>query len=129
MFEQQLRKKGLTSKLKQISDSVTTNSDDARLFKQLMNEGRLVLPWDSGMDNEIKKLTQKISGHYIKVEDTSGHDDRWKALLKSLRLCFDDKLKDRVSNPNSAIKKKRDYQSAKKNLRQYRKRDMKNIVV
>lgn len=87
------------------------NSNLARMFKQFMNEGRLILPNYDPFFNEIKDLKEKINGKFIKVENTSGHDDIFSACLKFLKLCSTDPLKDKlikneINSTNSKLFKK-----------------------
>ena len=100
MFNQYVAKYGGIKFKNQIKINATqeTNSNLARNFKQFMNEGRLILPDDDGFFNEIKDLKEKIAGRFIKVENTSGHDDRFSACLKFLKICLDDPLRDAPIN-------------------------------
>ena len=98
MFRQWLAKRNFNCPYETVSATPTWNSDASRLFKTLMVESRLVIPDDMGIYNEILGLKEKISSHLIKVENDTGHDDRYSAMAKSLWMCYQSQSK--TSDPS-----------------------------
>ena len=95
MFRQILVEKGIRLNLEQMNATSRTNDLWARTFKSFLLSGQLVFPDDGtgALFDEIIQLRERVTGHFIKVENTVGHDDMFNSMLKSLYLCSTDVLK------------------------------------
>ena len=70
-----------------------SNNDVAMNFKQLIMEGRLMLPDYPEFIDEIFSLKETVGRNgLIKVENTMEHDDMFDAVGRSLYLCMQNKL-------------------------------------
>lgn len=124
LFSEYMKDKNITLPKEKISSTQETNSNMARFFKTLMNEGCLILPNDDDLFYEIEALRESISGKYIKVENTAGHDDRFTSILRALWICKMDPLKAEIEKLK--ISNQRGYDAFKnthhKPLQQMRRR-------
>lgn len=124
LFSEYMKDRNITLPKEKISSTQETNSNMARFFKTLMNEGCLILPNDDDLFYEIEALRESISGKYIKVENTAGHDDRFTSILRALWICKMDPL--RADIEKLKINNQRGYDAFKKThhkpLQQMRRR-------
>lgn len=127
MFRQWLARRGFSHPYQKVAGTPTWNSDAARLFMTLLNEGRIILPDDESIEDEILGLTESLAGQLIKVENTSGHDDRFSAMLKALWVCYHDMSKG-VVNTVTEDRRRANFlkKSNQKVLALRRKRDFKH---
>ena len=78
-----------------------SNNDLSKTYKQLASEGRIITPrddctypihttdWDMTYLEEVFQLMEYRSRNgMIKVENPSGHDDRYKAVEKAIYLAY-----------------------------------------
>ena len=75
--------------LEQYNSTKTRNHKIWELFAQLKNEGRLILPYNDTLINDLLGLTEIIERGYIKIENTFYHDDLSDALVRAIKLAFD----------------------------------------
>lgn len=95
MFRQSLVSRGVRLNLEQMNATARSNDLWARTFKSFLLSGQLVFPEDGtgALFDEIIQLKERITGQFIKVENTVGHDDMFSSMLKSLYLCSTDPIK------------------------------------
>jgi len=113
MFDQWLQEKNIKLKNKmKVSSTQESNSNMARFFKALMNEGKIVLPNDDDLFYELEALKETLSGKHIKVENTSGHDDRFTSILRALWIAQSDPRRGDINE--NRITTHRQYETFKK---------------
>ena len=79
--------------LHQFNATQQSNNDIAMNFKQLIMEGRLMLPDYPEFIDEIFSLKESVGRNgLIKVENTVEHDDMYDAVGRALYLCMQNKL-------------------------------------
>ena len=110
-MQREFKRMGIMQRMELLTATQVTNSDWAKSFKRLVNNGQIV--WSAFTEDdhgvtfteEVMALEEKVSSAYIKVEAASGgHDDRFSAACKALYLCMDDISKDKKSSESSARK-------------------------
>lgn len=100
-IEKFLKQAGLNSVLECLTATIRSNNDLASVYKQLTREGRIITPndketfpeyssdWNMTYLDEVFQLVEyKKAGGMIKVENPSGHDDRYKAVEKAVYLAY-----------------------------------------
>lgn len=101
LIERELNKYGLGTALTCLNATMQTNNDLSKTYKQLASEGRIITPrddctypihttdWDMTYLEEVFQLMEYRSRNgMIKVENPSGHDDRYKAVEKAIYLAY-----------------------------------------
>ena len=88
IFEQLLQERGYNH-LRKLTSTQQSNSDQAKLFRQLICENRLILPNKPDFTEELFRLNETVSREgLIKVEDQDVHDDQFDAVLRAVWLAF-----------------------------------------
>jgi len=91
IFSQLLEEKGYNN-LRKLPATQQTNSDQAKLFRQLISEGRLILPNKPDFQDELFRLNEAVSREgLIKVEDKEIHDDQYDSTSRAVWLAFNDR--------------------------------------
>ena len=99
--EKEMKKYGLHNTIECINANLVNNNAMATIYKRLVREGRLIVPndadtipeysrdWSMSYLDEVFNLVEyKKTGGNIKVENPSGHDDRYKAVEKAIYLAY-----------------------------------------
>ena len=85
-------------RLKKVPSTQQTNSDQAKLFRQLLVEGRIQFPNHPDFITELFRLTEStFRNGLIKVEDKKFHDDMFDAVTRAVWLAFNAKDSSRDS--------------------------------
>jgi hypothetical protein len=84
IFTQLLAREGFTN-LSKMPATQQLNSDQAKLFRQLLMEGRLILPNKPDFIEELFRLKETVNREgLIKVEDRDVHDDQYDAVTRAV---------------------------------------------
>ena len=88
LFEQLLQERGYTN-LRKFPATQQSNSDQAKLFRQLILEGKVIFPNKPDFIEELFRLNETVSREgLIKVEDVNVHDDQYDAVARAIWLAF-----------------------------------------
>lgn len=88
IFTQLLDKQGF-NKITKMPATQQLNSDQAKLFRQLLIEGRIIFPDKPDFIEELFRLKEEVNRQgLIKVEDKEVHDDQFDAVLRALWQCY-----------------------------------------
>lgn len=91
IFNQLLQKQSFTN-LEKLPATQQTNSDQAKIFRQLVTEKRVSFPDKPDFNDELFRLNETVSREgLVKVEDKDYHDDQFDAVSRALYLCFNHK--------------------------------------
>ena len=106
IFSQLLEEKGYRN-LRKSPATQQSNSDQAKLFRQLIAEGRVIIPNKPDFIEELFRLNETVSREgLVKVEDTEVHDDQYDAVVRAIFLAFshiDSNLKSYQVRSNSVL--------------------------
>jgi len=87
----QLFKKAKIPRLEMKSSTQAVNSETAKQFRQLLMEGKIMVPDYEPLITELLNLQETTSRNsYVKVEALSGgHDDLFDAVSRAIYLCYE----------------------------------------
>ncbi len=103
VFAQLIKKEGHNNINKQPATQIL-NSDMAKLFRQLICEGRLILPDKPDFIDELFRLDETVSREgLIKVEDTDFHDDQFDGATRAVWNVYNSKNFDSLSRRAKAV--------------------------
>lgn len=89
LITQQMKKHGLAKSVTTLNATERVNSELAGIFKQQLMEGKLMLPHDEDVVDELMALKEEPRRNGMsKVENKNSHDDRFTAMLRALYLCY-----------------------------------------
>lgn len=88
IFTQLIANAGITN-LRKMPATQQTNSDQAKIFRQLIVENRVSFPDKPDFIDELFRLNETVNRDgLVKVEDTDYHDDQFDATSRALYLCY-----------------------------------------
>lgn len=88
LFGYVLNQRGIGKNIRELVPTQASNDQIARTFKSCLADGIIAYPYNEEFIEEMELLTEKTTGKYIKIENTTGHDDMYSAMSKSLNLCY-----------------------------------------
>lgn len=89
-----LEKRGLGKQIEMIGHTQSINDSQYKLFSQLLNSNKLILPNDKGIIKELLGLKVDYNANgTIKVENQQGHDDVFDSIIRALICCWEFHMK------------------------------------
>lgn len=103
IFAQLIKKEGHNNIVKQSATQIL-NSDMAKLFRQLICEGRLIFPDKPDFIDELFRLDETVSREgLIKVEDTDFHDDQFDGATRAIWNVYNSKNFDAIARRHKSV--------------------------
>lgn len=105
LFEYVLKNRGMRN-LEVFNATQESNSNVAKLFKNQVSDGKILYPYVEDFKDEMLGLTERVTGKFIKIENTVGHDDQYSSSSKAMWICHQEeygrnKVKNIAGNDNS----------------------------
>lgn len=107
IFAQLINEEGFNN-IEKLPATQQLNSDMAKLVRQLISEGRLILPNRPDFLEELFRLNETVSREgLVKVEDKDFHDDMFDALCRAVWLAYTSKDSNAKSYKAKALRRVR----------------------